>query len=352
LSVRRSVVVKRRKPVVSQQSPTPGKRACIDSCSNERGVIAAMAIDQRGSLAKTVAAATGRVATPDELVEFKAVVAEVLSPYASALLLDTEYGMGAIERREPGTGVLLAYEQSGYETTVKGRQPSLLPTWSVPRLVAAGAQGIKIVLYYDPDDEPAINDRKHAFVERVGAECRGCDVAFFLEPVTYADGMDADSAEYARLKPGKVTRSMEEFSRPEYGVDVLKVEIPINPRYLQGAPGTSEGEGVYSRAEAVEHFQVAAAAARLPFIYLSAGVKDDVFRAMLELAAEASVPYSGVLCGRATWQGGIESYAGGGVVALRGWLENRGVQNIQALNAVLAAGARSWSSSTGGGIGA
>ena len=323
---------------------TAGKLNGIEACANEQGIIAAAAIDQRGSLQRAITEAKGQPVDTAELVEFKAIVTEVLSPFASAVLLDPEYGLEAVGRRAPGAGVLLAYETSGYDTTVKGRFPDLLPTWSVRRLVEAGAQGIKIVLYYDPDDESSINDVKHAFIERVGAECRASDVAFFLEPVTYADGVDTGSAAYARLKPAKVRQAMAEFSKPEYGVDILKVEIPINPRYLEGSRSNSGGDSeiVYRRSDALEHFRSAAAVAGVPFIYLSAGVSDDVFRESLELAAEARVPYSGVLCGRATWQGGIGAYAKGGTVALRAWLEERGVQNIQALNAVLTAGAQPW----------
>ena len=86
----------------------------------------------------------------------------------------------------------------------------------------------------------------------------------------------------------------------------------------------------------------------MPFIYLSAGVTDEVFRETLELAAEAGTPFSGVLCGRATWQDGIPVYAKQGADALRAWLEDRGVQNIQALNAVLAQGAQPWWNFYGG----
>ena len=80
----------------------------------------------------------------------------------------------------------------------------------------------------------------------------------------------------------------------------------------------------------------------MPFIYLSAGVTDEIFRETLELAAEAGTPFSGVLCGRATWQDGIPEYGKGGVPALRAWLSDRGVKNIQSLNAVLARGAKPW----------
>jgi len=49
-----------------------------------------------------------------------------------------------------------------------------------------------------------------------------------------------------------------------------------------------------------------------------------------------------VLCGRATWQDGVKVYAKEGVQGLRGWLEDQGVKNIQALNEVLAKGAKPW----------
>ena len=89
-------------------------------------------------------------------------------------------------------------------------------------------------------------------------------------------------------------------------------------------------------------FQEAASASKLPFIYLSAGVSDEVFRETLELAAEAGTPFSGVLCGRATWQDGIPVYASRGLDALTEWLEDRGVKNIMALNRILEKGARPW----------
>jgi tagatose 1,6-diphosphate aldolase len=92
----------------------------------------------------------------------------------------------------------------------------------------------------------------------------------------------------------------------------------------------------------MRHFKDAASVAKKPFIYLSAGVTDDIFRETLELAAEADTPFSGVLCGRATWQDGIPVYASKGYDALVAWLEDRGVKNIEALNKVLAKGAKPW----------
>ncbi len=320
-----------------------GKVDGINAVADERGVIAALAIDQRGSLQKAIAKAKGAPASDAELSEFKSLVSEVLTPYASAILLDPEYGLPAVGRRAPEAGVLLAYEKTGYDATVKGRLPDLLPEWSVGRLKAAGADVIKILLYYDPDDDTRINTVKHAFIERVGAECRAHDIPFFLEPICYSDAIgDEKSLAFARAKPAKVTAYMREFSQPQYGVDVLKVEVPVNVRYVEGSAANTDGQVAYSREEAKSLFRSAAAVARVPFIYLSAGVTDEVFRETLELAAEAGTPFSGVLCGRATWQDGIPAYGSGGADALRAWLRDRGVQNIEALNAVLAKGAQPW----------
>jgi tagatose 1,6-diphosphate aldolase len=322
---------------------TRGKFEGINAVADEKGIIAAAAMDQRGSLKKAIAKAKGGDSSDAELSEFKAIVTEVLTPHASAILMDPEYGLEAISHRAKNAGVLLAYEKTGYDVTVKGRLPDLLPEWSVRRLVEAGADAIKILLYYDPDDDQQVNTIKHAFIERIGAECRANDVPFFLEPICYSDEIGDDkSIEFARVKPEKVTKYMQEFSKPEYGVDVLKVEVPVNVRYVEGSKANHDGQVAYSREEAKEHFRTAAAVSKVPFIYLSAGVTDEIFRETLELAAEAGTPFAGVLCGRATWQDAIPEYGKGGADALRAWLQDRGVQNIEALNQVLAKGATPW----------
>jgi tagatose 1,6-diphosphate aldolase len=242
----------------------------------------------------------------------------------------------------------MAYEKTGYDATVKGRLPDLLEHWSVTRLKEAGATAIKILLYYNPFDEESINSIKHAFIERIGGECKANDIAFFLEPVAYDDNYDTKGLDFARKKPEYVTRYMEEFSKDRYGVDVLKVEVPINMQYVEGASCFAGGEAAYSRQEAMQHMRSAAAVATRPFIYLSAGVTDEVFRETLALAAEADTPFSGVLCGRATWQDGIPAYGKEGFSGLRNWLSDRGVQNITALNEVLAKGAKPWWDKYGG----
>ncbi|MCC7007211.1 MAG: tagatose 1,6-diphosphate aldolase [Acidobacteria bacterium] len=315
---------------------TPGKLAGIKAVSNARGVIAAAAMDQRGSLRKALAKERGAEVSDAMLEEFKVLVAAVLTQHASAILLDPEWGLPAARSRAKGAGLLLAYEKTGYDAATPGRLPDLLDDWSVRRLKEAGADCIKILLYYTPTDPESINRRKHAWVDRIGDECAANDIPFFLELIGYEEGLDEKGIEFARKKPQIVAESMREFSKSRYGVDVLKVEVPVNMKFVEGA-SVCKGPAAYSRDEAKKLFLQAATATNKPFIYLSAGVSNEEFTETLALAAESGVKYSGVLCGRATWKDGIPVYAKEGAAAFRRWLETTGVQNIENVNAALEA---------------
>src|SRR5207247_2494359 len=189
---------------------------------------------------------------------------------------DPEYGLPALRAKAPSAGVLLAYERSGYDADPENRMPDVLDRWTVRRLVEAGANGIKVLIYYDPFDDKDLNLRKEIMIQRIS------------------------------------------------------------------------GEVAYTKAEALRHFKEAADAATKPFIYLSAGVTDDVFRESLEYAAESGAPFSGVLCGRATWLEGLPIYAKQGRAAFDAWLADKGVRNIQMLNEVLDHAAKPWWTVYGG----
>jgi tagatose 1,6-diphosphate aldolase len=289
----------------------------LAALSTPEGVIAATAIDQRARLRAMLATAKGcpPEQMPDEaLIEFKAAIARVLSPYASAMLLDTEWGLDGARQLAPSCGLLLTYESDTFHLTGT-RLPSLIPHLSIRRLVELGANGIKILVLYTPDEDRQVNDMKHAFVERIGAECEANDVPLFAEFVGYDVTPET--------KPRIVTETMREFSKPQYRVDVLKVEFPFH--------------GSHSRAEAAEFCRRAADVAEKPFIYLSAGVSHAKFVESLEIAAESGVRFSGVLCGRAMWQDGIPLFVERGRAALEDWLSKQGVENIKRVNEALAA---------------
>src|SRR5579872_7457684 len=235
-----------------------GKLKYLKDLSNKDGIIAAAAMDQRGSLQKSLAAAKGvdaKSITWDMMSEFKTAVTRILTPHASAILHDPEYGLDAAKARASNAGLLLAYEHSGYDNTKPGRLPDLLPHVSAKRIADWGADAVKILIYYHPGDDASVNDIKHAFIERIGAECETYEIPFFLEFVGYDPaGGDEKGLEYAKSKPEIVRKSMEEFSKPQYKVDVLKVEVPVNAEYVEGS-SVFKGQKAYTREEALKHFR-------------------------------------------------------------------------------------------------
>ena len=187
--------------------------------------------------------------------------------------------------------------------------PTCSTSGACARLQEAGADCIKVLLYYTPFEKSHINDVKHAWIERIGDECIAQDIPFFLEFVGYdAEGGDEKSLAYALKKPSIVSGSMAEFGKARYNVDVLKVEVPVEMAYVEGTQ-SFKGEKAYSRADALQHFRDAEGMTHKPFIYLSAGVSNPVFIETLELAGESGTKFNGVLCGRATWKDGIALYA-------------------------------------------
>jgi tagatose 1,6-diphosphate aldolase len=324
---------------------SPGKLTHLKRLSNEAGIISAAAMDQRGSLKKAIAAAQG--STPDQVTDqmmedFKSAVTKVLTPHASAILLDPEWGLPAAKARAKTAGLLLAYEHSGYDNTKPGRLPDLLPHVSVKRIHDWGADAVKILIYYTPHDSADVNDIKHAFIERIGAECEHHQIPFFLEFIGYHhEGKGEKTLEYAKMKPAIVLESMKEFSQPKYHVDVLKVEVPIIAEFVEGSR-IFKGEKAYSKAEAMTLFRDAAAVATVPFIYLSAGVDNATFTEQLSLAVESGTDFSGVLCGRATWKDGIAVFGKSGRQALEDWLADEGVKNITNVNNAITSATPWW----------
>ncbi len=311
-----------------------GKQKGLQAVSDSRGVIAALAIDQRDAMRALFGRAMGidpENVPGESLVQFKTAVSSTLTSHASAILLDPEFGLPAAKKRASGTGLLLAYEVTGYNKTVPDRLPRLLDHWSVTRLVDAGANAVKLLLYYSDRSAAQVNDKKFAFVERIGGECAAADIPFFLELVSYHDGMDAKSAEFARVKHEVIRSGAAEFSKPRYRVDVLKVGMPVNLAMVENSPNAG-AQILHTREAAKALFRECAATATVPFIYLSEGVTNATFQFGLELAVESTAKFSGVLCGRATWKNGVDVFVKHGAAALQEWLLTEGTRNIENVN--------------------
>lgn len=330
--------------VISKQ-----KFARMQKLANEEGMIDALALDQRGSLVKAMKKACekyGKLFSMSMVYDFKEEVSRILSPYSSAILLDDQMGFKGVQTKSDTTGLIMSYEETGYDVNTPGRLPRLISDQSGQIMVERGADALKVLVYYNPNDPDEINDKKKAFAQRYGTEGLGAGVPTFFEIVTYDDNLASDSLEFAKIKPELVLKSMAEFTQDKYHIDVLKMEVPFNPKFIkEWADGS---DYAYTEAQAKEYLQQLSDEATRPFIFLSAGVPTDTFQRELRLAGEAGVKFSGVLSGRATWLASVDLYIEQGKDALIEWLNNKGVQNVSELKSILSENATPWYDVYGG----
>lgn len=319
------------------QALTAGKLLGLQRLANADGRFQMMAIDQRGSLQKMLEAVLNRSPEYDDLARVKTLITASLAPYASAVLTDPVYGYPhSVALLPRDVGLLLAYEESGAEQVgdPPDRVSSLIADWSVEKAVRAGADAIKLLIYYHPEARPEPRCHQQDLVRQVGELCVRYDRPFLLEVVSYPrEETDNKGIDFARRKPSLVIRSAEEFSKPEYHVDVLKLEFPANLKfcreYCNGAFDGVAREPAYDLNQVQEFCNAVDEAAQVPWVILSAGVDIAEFLIAVELAAAAGA--SGFLCGRAIWKDALEFYPD--EEAVTEWLETEGVYNFLRANA-------------------
>lgn len=258
---------------------TLGKLRGIQQIANENGIFTILAMDHRGSLQRQLATHHGGQATYQDMAEFKTMMSRLLSPYASATLLDPEFGAaqtiaaGALSGHR---GLLVSLEATGYEGGSMARKSGFLANWSVEKTKRMGASAVKMLLYYNEKSSTAA--AQEAFVKQAVAECREHDIPFLLETVTYNIGEDED----------KGTQVIESARRlAPLGMDIYKAEFP----------GTLEqsGDELLTNCRLLTE-----SVGDLPWVLLTAGVDWEAFRRQAEIAMRGGA--SGFLAGRAIWK--------------------------------------------------
>lgn len=273
-----------------------GKLRGLQQLADSRGIMTMCAIDHRGALKRALNERNPGAVNHQDMVDFKLDVCQAVAPFASAILLDPEYGAaqavaaGAL----PGTkGFLVSMEKTGYAGDSAARITELLPGWNVKKAKRMGASAVKLLIYFRPDLKD-VASKQLDLVARLADQCIEEDMAFLVEPVSYPIKEDGESSKrFGAIKPGLVIETARQISA--LPVDVLKAEFPVDVKVERN------DDRLLGLCRELNQ------ASRLPWVLLSAGVDFDSFRKQVEIACKAGA--SGFLAGRALWQEAVNIHS-------------------------------------------
>lgn len=298
---------------------TPGKLWGLRRMADARGIFKMTAVDQRPPIKGPIAKHLGVEQAPwDQVAAFKRLLVETLQDQSTAMLLDPHFAIPhAIDVLSPAKGLIVTLEDSVFAENTGGRLSSSIDDWSVAKIKRMGGDAVKVLAWYRPDADAEVNRHQQDYVKRIGEQCARYDIPFLFELLVYPLAKDADQTkDYVEMKGKKaddVLASVEEFAKPDYSVDVFKLESPVNATDVDGSSGV----------QAV--FDEMGRLAGRPWVMLSAGAGKPEFRRVLEHAFKAGA--SGFLAGRAIWLDAFNAYPDWS--AIRSGLEGDAAEYMQ-----------------------
>ena len=279
---------------------TPGKLWGLRRMADSRGIFKMTAVDQRPPIKNPIAQHLGVDQAPwDQVARFKRMLVETLQDQSTAMLLDPHYAVpDAIDVLSPTKGLIVTLEDSLFGDTPEGRLSANIDDWSVAKIKRMGGDAVKVLAWYRPDASAEVCKAQQDYVKRIGEDCARHDIPFLFELLVYPLAIDAhqtkDYVEMTGKRSDHVLASVEEFARPDYGVDVFKLESPVN---AADADGSSQVQAVFD--------EMGRLAGR-PWVMLSAGAGKPEFKSVLVHAFAAGA--SGFLAGRAIWLDAFTNY--------------------------------------------
>lgn len=298
---------------------SPGKLWGMRRLADAGGRFKMTAVDQRPPIKAPIAAHYGLDEAPyDDVAGFKALLIETLQAESSAMLLDPHFAIPrGLRFLSPQKGLVVTLEDSVFRETGQGRVSQEIDNWSVGKIKRMGGDAVKVLAWYRPDAGAAVCAQQRDFTKRIGEACQRFDIPFVFELLVYPLAADAhQTRDYVELKGKKaddVLKSVETFAASDYGVDLFKLESPVNADDVPGA----DGDG----AAAVQAlFDEMGRLAGRPWVMLSAGAGKEAFRRILTHAFRAGA--SGYLAGRAIWLEAFSHFPDWGACAAR-WKPTR-----------------------------
>ena len=284
------------------------------------GAFAMLALDQRESLRTMLAAARDGDVPDSALSSFKVDAARVLSPFASAVLIDVPYGFAPIRAAgaiAPGVGCIVAADRLTQARDGPVEDTDVDDDVLADDAIAAVADAYKLLVIWNLDRP---RDRMLRAVARFVRLCSERDRPAIVEAIVRTSTGPLDSARHADA----VLAAAREIG--ELRPDMYKAEVPT----LGAAPDD----------------EVMAASGRLtealacPWVVLSNGTSGDRFADAAVAACRGGA--SGFLAGRAIWSASI------GAPDMRRDLETAAAARLAGLATRIDGVARPWWAAAGG----
>jgi tagatose 1,6-diphosphate aldolase len=316
---------------------SPGKLWGMRRMADASGRFKMTAVDQRPPIKGPIAKYHGVAEAPwKDVAGFKTLLIETLQRESSAMLLDPHFaipaGIGALS---PTKGLIVTLEDSLFEETGGGRLSAEIDDWSVEKIKRMGGDAVKVLAWYRPDADAKVNHHQKDFTKRIGDACQRFDIPFLFELLVYPLASDkhqtSDYVEMTGKRADDVLASVEEFAKPDYGVDVFKLESPIAAKSVPalGENGSDAAQKVFA--------EMGRLAGR-PWVMLSAGAGKSDFRNIMTQAYAAGA--SGYLAGRAIWLDAFGRFPDWD--AMRAELSGEACDYMRDLNALTDAAATAW----------
>jgi sulfofructosephosphate aldolase len=296
--------------------------AAMAAVARPSGAFAMVAIDQRESLRAMFAENVPEPISLERRVAFKVAVARILSPHASALLVDRWEGMDPIleaEALHPDCALIVAADELVQPIGGVVEDTRLDRSVDLVEAAARGAVAAKLLVIWRPDRPEA---GRSAFVRDFLSAARGAGLLGIVEGVVRPQA-SADGGPWADREEALIEAARELGS---HGPDLYKAQVPFD-----GLAAASDIEAACRRIGSV---------LRCPWVVLSSGVPIDAFPAAVEAAARGGA--SGFLAGRAVWRDALTDDP----VPL---LSDRSVPRLRRLAAIVDAHAVPWPAAAGSG---
>ncbi|MBT3717278.1 MAG: tagatose 1,6-diphosphate aldolase [Deltaproteobacteria bacterium] len=277
---------------------TPGKLWGMRRMANVDGFFMMIAVDQRPPIKAPIAKHYGLPEAPyEDVARFKTLLIKTMQNDSTAMLLDPHYAIPTgLPFFSPQKGLIVTLEDSIFEETGDGRYSSEIDDWSVGKIKRLGADAVKVLAWYRPDANPHVNQQQKDFVKRIGEQCAHYDIPFLFELLVYPlSGDQVQSQDYLEMtgkRSENILESVAEFAKAEYGVDIFKLESPVEAANVPGIGG-DDWESIQ------KWFDELGKQASRPWVMLSAGAGKDEFYRIMTHAYSAGA--SGYLAGRAIW---------------------------------------------------